>query len=56
MCSICGHLEVNETSQVTFKGRLGQGVLCTLPTLSLGRVLSHHKQEASCSYVNNAGP
>ena len=22
----------------------------------LGRALSHHKQEASCIYVNNAGP
>ena len=30
--------EVNETSQVTFKDQLGPGVLCTLPTLSLGRV------------------
>ena len=35
---------------------MGPAVLRALPKLPLGRVLSHHKQEASCIYVNNAGP
>ena len=32
------------------------GALRALPKLPLGRALSHHKQEAGCIYVNNAGP
>ena len=36
-------------------GALRSAVLCTLPELTLGQVLSHHKQEDSI-YVNNAGP
>ena len=35
---------------------LGLAVLHALPKLPLGQALSHHKQEASCIYVNNAGP
>ena len=32
---------------------LGPAVLHVLPKLPLGRVLSYHKQEAGCIYVNN---
>ena len=35
---------------------LGPAVLRALPKLPLGRVLSHHKQEGGCFYVNNAEP
>ena len=35
---------------------LGPAVLRALPKLPRGRALSHHKQEAGCIYVNNAGP
>ena len=35
---------------------LGLAVLRALPKLPQGQVLLHHKQEASCIYVNNAGP
>ena len=38
------------------KDCMGPTVLCALPKLPLGRALSHHKQEAGCIYVNNAGP
>ena len=31
-------------------------LFCALPKLPLGQALSHHKQEACCIYVNNAGP
>ena len=34
---------------------LGPAVLCTLPKLPLVQELLHHKQQASCSYINNAG-
>ena len=34
----------------------GPAVLRMLPKLPLGQVLSHHKQEAGCIYVNNVGP
>ena len=34
---------------------LGPAVLCALPKLPLGQVLSHHKQEVGCIHVNNAG-
>ena len=35
---------------------LGPVVLWLLPKLPLGQVLSHHKQEPCCIYVNNTGP
>ena len=35
---------------------LGPAVWRALPKLPLGQALSHHKQEAGCIFVNNAGP
>ena len=34
---------------------LGPAVLCALPKLPLGQVLSHLKRKVGCIYANNAG-